>query len=516
MNQPQPQAIAFSSLLHQIETGHIKIPQFQRDFVWSKKASAKLLDSILKGFPIGTFIVWETKETLRSVRDIGGAKLQATPVGEAAQYVLDGQQRLTSLYAAVRSLVIQREDGRGDDFSQIFVDLMAQGEEEIVVVDTAGLDEANLISLHDLLHGGLTKLASYPQSLHDRIESLKKRLESYQFSLVVVKEVPIEVATEIFTRINETGKRLSVFQIMVAKTYDEKAKFDLAERFDALDEKLRGVGYEISPSTFLQAVTAIITGGECQKKDILRLPRATFIANFDRAQDAIESAVDYLRTAYNIPASRLLPYGALIVPFAYFFAQHPKNPTGDMKKRLRDYFWRVSLTGRYSAALEARITQDIRERIEKIIQGEAAKYDFGVDVSVTSLENNGYFSLSRAYIKALLCLLVQQKPRSFKSDDDVNVRNDWLKRANSRNYHHFFPKAFLAKKKEEDFYINHIANITIVDDQLNKQDIGAKPPATYIKMFIADNPKLEETLATHLIDLNNSGIEDNDYNRPLA
>jgi uncharacterized protein with ParB-like and HNH nuclease domain len=62
-----------------IDKGTIKIPQFQRDFVWNKEKSAKLLDSIVKGYPIGTFILWKTKEELRSLRNIGGLELPRTP-----------------------------------------------------------------------------------------------------------------------------------------------------------------------------------------------------------------------------------------------------------------------------------------------------------------------------------------------------------------------------------------------------------------------------------------------------
>jgi len=66
MNQPEPQASSLATLLAEIEKGLIKIPQFQRDFVWRKQKSAKLLDSIFKGYPIGTFILWRTKVRLIS------------------------------------------------------------------------------------------------------------------------------------------------------------------------------------------------------------------------------------------------------------------------------------------------------------------------------------------------------------------------------------------------------------------------------------------------------------------
>ncbi len=91
MNQPEPQSISFSTLLNDIEQGLIKIPQFQRDFVWTKEKSALLLDSMLKGFPIGTFILWKTRESLRTVRNLGDASLPDTPEGEFIQHVLDGQ-----------------------------------------------------------------------------------------------------------------------------------------------------------------------------------------------------------------------------------------------------------------------------------------------------------------------------------------------------------------------------------------------------------------------------------------
>ena len=97
MKLPEPQTRTFSSLIAEIEKGQIKIPQFQRDFVWSIQKSAGLIDSILKGYPIGTFIFWKTKDRLRSVRNLGSQSLPEPEKGESVDYVLDGQQRLTSL-----------------------------------------------------------------------------------------------------------------------------------------------------------------------------------------------------------------------------------------------------------------------------------------------------------------------------------------------------------------------------------------------------------------------------------
>lgn len=127
MIQPQPLAQPFSNVMNDISTGAIKIPQFQRDFVWNRHKSAKLVDSLLKGYPIGTFILWRTKEQLRSIRNLGNIELPPTPAGDYIHYVLDGQQRLTTLFATVKGLTVER-DGRPDDFSQMFIDLDADND----------------------------------------------------------------------------------------------------------------------------------------------------------------------------------------------------------------------------------------------------------------------------------------------------------------------------------------------------------------------------------------------------
>lgn len=95
----------------------------------------------------------------------------------------------------------------------------------------------------------------------------------------------------------------------------------------------------------------------------------------------------------------------------------------------------------------------------------------------------------------------------------MTINNSWLKQANSKNYHRFFPKAYLLKKGEELFRINHIANITVVDDFLNKRSIRDRAPARYIADFQKSNPQLKAALETHLTGGPKSwGILDNDFN----
>ena len=110
MVNPKPTYKKYDELLLEIRKGMIKIPKFQRQFVWKTEETAKLLDSILRGFPIGTFILWKSKTRLASVKDLGGIKLPDTPAGEAVQYVLDGQQRLASLFVSIDGLTVTNPD----------------------------------------------------------------------------------------------------------------------------------------------------------------------------------------------------------------------------------------------------------------------------------------------------------------------------------------------------------------------------------------------------------------------
>ena len=104
------------------------------------------------------------------------------------------------------------------------------------------------------------------------------------------------------------------------------------------------------------------------------------------------------------------------------------------------------------------------------------------------------------------------QPKSFHNNSLVNINNSWLKQANSKNYHHFFPKSYLNKLGYQDWQANNIVNITIVDDHLNKRKIRARSPKDYMDDFDQINPELSVTMKTHMIDdLNDYGIWEDDY-----
>src|SRR5882762_9184139 len=138
-------------------------------------------------------------------------------------------------------------------------------------------------------------------------------------------------------------------------------------------------------------------------------------------------------------------------------------------------------------------------KMDAIAKGNMPTYQSTeLAVDPKEIEETG-FSTGNAYCKSILCLLAYQQPKSFDTNGIVILDNSHLKIATSRNYHHFFPKAYLATAAP-DKEPNLIANITLIDGYSNKHGIGKKPPSKYIAKFSQSNAKLTETLKTHLID----------------
>lgn len=507
----QPSHNNYPDLLSQIENGTIKIPQFQRDFVWSRAKSAALLDSIVKGYPVGTFIFWHTDEQLRTIRSIGNKKFNDKPGGDYFDYVLDGQQRLTSLYASVKGITVTRANGKVDDFSQMWIDLDANEHDDIVTIDLSDKDRT-YIALTELLSGQLLTLATkFDSQYHAKLQCYANAFMTYSFPVVSVRDAEIDVATEIFTRINVGGKPLTPFEIVVAKTYDERRKFDLANKYALLKAKLNKHEYDIAEMTPLQVI-ALLAKGDCRRQAILKLDKATVIKLWDPVVEAIEQSVDHFKAVYGVRVSQLLPYGGLVIPFAYFFHKNGgKKPTIDQARLLTDFFWRCSLGGRYSTSFESRVTADLT-KIDKILKGKAPTYDWPTQIDPEFLLANGRFAPSRAFVKAILCIYASFQPRSFDNNGIVAIANDALKRANSRNYHHFFPRAYLKKIGVPDSRANSVFNITMIDAHLNKNQIRARPPLKYMQEFEKSNPDMPQTLRSHLMpDSLWADIQNDDY-----
>ena len=388
-------------------------------------------------------------------------------------YVLDGQQRITSLFLAGEGISITKNQ-KNYDYKNIYVDLTKSYNDENLV--SAEKPSGTHITIHDLLNKDFEFLASFDKIYHKKISAYQNQIKTYDFSVIEIDNYPIDIVVDIFNKINTTGKSLSTFEIMVAKTYDE-SKFDLYDKYEILKKELEDESYNIPSAQLLQCISMNLVN-ECSHKIIVKLSKEDIINIYPDTIESIKRAIDHFRDSYQILTSELLPYPALIVMFSYFYYKNKEDPTEKQDTYLKEYFWRSALTSRFTSAVESKLTID-RKIIEEIMDDKKPIFGNEFKVNITANEIKNLEFKINAVNKAILCMLVHHQPRSFKNHKRVKIHDSWLSKSNSKNYHHFFPKGFIKDHKLK----NSIANITIVDEELNQHKIKALKPSIYMKEF---------------------------------
>lgn len=521
MKQPKPIGRQYNDIINNVNNGIYQIPKFQRDFVWSKEQTAKLIDSLLKGFPIGSFILWKTNQKLKSLKKIGGVIFNEVKDGDYVYYILDGQQRMTSLYLALSGTQIEKVN-----YKEIYIDLDKDIDSND---DICVLEQTNrCISFYDLISQRISHFNKiFDDQTVEKIENLREHLKNYEFSTIEIENQPIDKISDIFTRINTGGKVLTLFEIMNAKVYSEdicdaegqliEKGFDLEEKFDELIDALKYSGYETigeNKTIVLQLISLILTKN-AKREVILSLDKNSFIAEWNSTINCLKLAIDKIRDYFKIPVSKLLPYYVLIVPLAYFYHINKCNPPSNKQlNEFQKYFFRSSISLRFSSSVETNLNADIK--IVEMIHSHN-EIDFDKEIPLPNKSKEYFiemmkqdFSASSAFQKAVLCILAFQEPKKFSDNSIVRLDNSFLSISTSKNYHHFFPKAYLGKEKVSE-YANALANITLVDDFLNKRVIKDKDPKRYITDFQRENPDIAKTLQSHFIELNGYGILENNY-----
>src|SRR5674476_174358 len=216
---PKPDVERIYRLVDRIDTGDIKIPKFQRGFIWTDDQILYILESIYNGYPIGSLLFWLTKTPMTAERDIGGFELPSTPDQYTRNYVLDGQQRLTSIYGVLKwdkpytphklNIYFDLEQGKFFHYKDEMKDTKNTHVPMNILFDTSkGL-------------GFRTKLNDHPNAieLQNKYDILYEVFREYSFPVVTISEKTLEEVCPIFERINSTGTRLDVFDLMVAATW---------------------------------------------------------------------------------------------------------------------------------------------------------------------------------------------------------------------------------------------------------------------------------------------------------
>lgn len=470
-NPPDAKPERMSRLVTRIEQGDIKIPKFQRGFVWKEPQVLELLDSIYRGFPIGSLLFWLTERKLADERDIGGFDLPETPDKYPRNYTLDGQQRLTTIYGALRAptkpgvTVNVKFDLGTEDFLPDDGERTPSQVPMNILFDTA--------RFRQFQQGLLMQPNS--DTLVDRSDRLLETFKEYSIPVVTVTEADIEQVSPIFERINSTGTKLTVFDLMVAATWSED--FDLNDHVSEILQELEEKDFgDLDRVTVLRALSTCVLGS-AKRETILNLrelDRDTLTQKMELTKEALRRAVDFLSTEVYIVSDAFLPYERQLVVLAYVMSERPGLEAAEVDS-LRRWFWRTSFSERYRRGGEGLFDTDLELAMEALEDTEKLPH-FGREIQPDQFLVTEFRKTS-ALSNAFAALLAAHAPRNLTNGAVIDVTTA-LSSYNRKEFHHIFPQAYLKSFGLERDKINAIANICMLSADENKA-ISAKEPASY-------------------------------------
>ena len=327
------------SLINRIDAGDIRIPAFQRDYVWDNEQVAFLMDSIYKQFPIGSIFLWKTDNKLTTEKRLGEFTLPEPQKDYPVNYVLDGQQRITSLYTAFQT-VHQSESN-----TDVYFDMSADASLQDSFFHVLGKDEVDskkhfpISTFFDVAaYRKATKTLSDEEA--ERIDSVQTAFKEYDLlHEVFTSEDQNEVAI-VFERINRQKTELSNFDLLSAWSWSED--FDLTTKFNELGAELESAGYEglKEKRDLLLRVCAAVLKGNPAPGATLTLAGEEVRTRFNEIKQGIKGAVDFLKTELQVKSFEMLPSPAIITPLATFFATaHPEGTkcSAHQRKELKKY-----------------------------------------------------------------------------------------------------------------------------------------------------------------------------------
>jgi len=476
LSEITPTAPKIDRIIHRIEEGDIKIPAFQRGFVWNQEQVLELLDSIYRDYPIGSILLWQTSERLRSTRNIGGFLIPEREPKYPVNYVLDGQQRLATIYAIFcKDRLRDPQNARYDidpDIFEIYFDLDDDKfKPDWDLVDGhANLKMTSLLDINKFFDDVSKLDRKYRQKARD----LQSKFMNYEISVVTTAKRNKEEVGTIFERINNTGTRLTTLDLMVAWTWGEE--FHLREELDNILETLDLKGFGETPDKIVLQCLAGIIEKTTKTKDIIELKPETVRNSMDNLKSSLEKTIDFLSTELKIKSRDFLPHSHQIVPLAFFFSR-VNTPDQEQSEILKQWFWKTSFSRRYSGSTDMKMNDDITffEKVVNHAYSDIIKYSYSVDK--TTLINQT-FSKSSPFARAFLVLLAQKNPRNLVNGNRIDL-GVALSEYNVKEYHHIFPRAFLKTKGVETNEINSLCNFCFLPADSNKK-IAGKSPSDYM------------------------------------
>ena len=496
---PQPSVDRIDELARRILKGDILLPKFQRGLVWDKDQILTLLDSVARGYPIGSILLWQSRQELRSENRIAELDIELPRPDYPVNYLLDGQQRLSAICGAMF--------WNGDDPKSrwnIIYDLRTQKLSHLESLEDPPLHQIRFNKLSDptvfFKHvASLDTLTTTDKDImKQRADALFSRFKDYKIATVTLGDMSIQDVAPVFERINSTGTRLTIVDLMRAATWSPD--FDLVDAIDGLLVALQDKEFgDIDRKVVLRNISASAGGGfSAESIDQLRN------YNVDKLKDAIakteeayKRTVDFLSTEIGISNANIIPYSNQITVLAEIFRQIP-IPNAQQYKAIREWFWKTSLSGYFSGWNTGMMTTDL-STIKEFANGQKPGLTFqsrredAPDVWI-----NRQFRSNSAHTKLFAIMLAHNQPIDLLTGKaiDTSVALSW---DNAKEFHHFFPQAFLKNKKISVQKINCLANIIMLTSSSNKEILN-KAPSVYLQdVSTAAGADLNDWLESNII-----------------
>lgn len=468
-------------ILEQVSRGQIRIPAFQRGFVWEPDRVAYLMDSLYKGYPFGSLLFWRTKEQLKIERDLGPFQLPSPAADFPVDYVLDGQQRVTSIFGVFQTEL--KPTNKDVIWRDIYFDLSSTGnaqDPQFLALPANEVDAKQHFPLKVLFAtvGYRRATKEFDDATAERIDKLQSIFKERQIPLEMFESKDRTTVALIFERVNRQGVPLDTFQLLSAWTWSEE--FQLQEQIADLADELRPFGFADlgeDINLILRCCAAILTE-DAAPEELLQLNGQTVRENFDQISNGLKYSVDFLRTELKVQTIRNLPFSTMLVPLAAFFAVKGNEQfklTDEQRARLKRWFWRTAFSKRYSSAVLRNLNTDIAE-MKKLREGASELGNFTVTLDSEFFVENT-FTMGNVNTKTFILMLAQSKQRSFISGNEVDLA-ETLKSGNRTEFHHLMPRAFLKKSGQASPNDSVLANFSF----LSKTDniaIGGSAPSEY-------------------------------------
>lgn len=399
----QPYIQALYLIITEVMNGDIRIPKFQRagtQSTWTPEQRGDLLDSLYRGYPIGTILLWSASDRkIQTIDRVGGyAVPQPIKKHESMRLLLDGHQRLSTLVKILGAGLSDTTEQAPDEVENWVFDLKEDPKidsRDCFVLLKPGKKPTDFqLPLRIVLsRSELNKWIRNNGSLSDNqiqeADNLRDRLREYNFPVAVLGSDSLQEATTSFKRINSSGTPMSDYDMVAALAYD--TNFDFRDKFDEVREEYLG-NYrhwsEISDSDVLRVCTGL-TGADPSKINVDFIAKKISENNtlIDKSYDNIAKAISILMS-FGINGPAALPYSWQLITLAIFIAKENDNfdfSSQDVKNIVRKWFWLTSY-GEVFAGINSATYKRSSEALLDMLKGkgfEAMERDLTRKITAT-------------------------------------------------------------------------------------------------------------------------------------